>query len=100
MQEQILDGDSYRLEFWKKVLRPLEIFSLVLLGISFIFGPLRQATMGYRVFAGVLTGVVFQTLQDISGLSSLVFGFSPLMAVLCPMLVCALLGSYFLSKVR
>ncbi len=100
LSEQEVDNRSYWLSFWKKIARPLEIFSLILIAISFVFGPLRQVTMGYRIFSGVIVGVVFQTIQDISGASSLVFGFSPLLAVLVPILACCAIGLGLLSRVR
>lgn len=49
---------SYWLAFWTKVLQPLVTAALVLMAISFIFGPLRSATLGQRVFTGVLVGFV------------------------------------------
>ena len=39
---------------------------LVLVAMSFIFGPLREGTMGARVFIGVIVGVVFRISQDFS----------------------------------
>jgi len=98
--EQSLENDAHQLEFWRKLLKPLEIFSLVLVAVSFIFGPLRQTSMGYRVFAGVVTGIVFKTAQDIFASTSIVFGFNSLLAVLLPILVCACLGLVVISRVR
>ena len=93
-------ADEYRLALWQKALQPLAIASLVMIAISFIFGPLRQTTMGYRIFTGVIVGIVFRTSQDLLGPSSLLFGFSPLFAVLTPILVCMGIGLFMLSRAR
>lgn len=94
------DSGRYWLEFWKKLLQPLTIASLVMVAISFIFGPLREVTTGLRVFTGVIVGIVFQTLQDMLGPSSLVFGFSPFIAVLLPILMCFAIGWWLLRRAR
>ncbi|VXB57668.1 LPS export ABC transporter permease LptG [Pseudomonas sp. 8AS] len=96
--EQGLNNGSYWLAFWTKVLQPLVTAALVLMAISFIFGPLRSVTLGQRVFTGVLVGFVFRIAQDLLGPSSLVFGFSPLLAVLVPTLICAGAGFVLLRR--
>jgi len=100
LRDQHIENNDYSLAFWKKSLEPLATASLVLIAISFIFGPLRSVTMGQRVFTGVMFGVVFFLSQRLFGPSSLVFGFSPLVAVLFPILVCAGIGLYLLRRSR
>ena len=73
--------------------------SLVLLAISFVFGPLRSATMGSRVFVAISIGLVFTIMQRMMGPASLLYGFSPLVAVLVPIMICLLLGIFLLRRV-
>jgi lipopolysaccharide export system permease protein len=89
---------TYWLAFWTKALQPIKVLSLVLIAVSFVLGPLREATMGFRIFAGVVTGIVFQTSQQMLGPSSVVFGFSPFWAVMAPALVCILIGLVLLRR--
>ncbi|MFT6389244.1 MAG: lipopolysaccharide export system permease protein [Cellvibrionaceae bacterium] len=100
LQEQSIDSGRYQLSFWSKVLQPFAIISLVLIAVSFIFGPLREVTMGYRIFSGVVVGIVFQLTQKLLGPVSLVYGFSPLIAVLIPITVCFFLGFFLLFRNR
>ena len=79
-------------------MQPLVTAALVLMAISFIFGPLRSVTLGQRVFTGVLVGFVFKIGQDLLGPSSLVFGFPPLLAVLIPSAICAIAGLLLLRR--
>ncbi|KRW62542.1 LPS export ABC transporter permease LptG [Pseudomonas sp. TTU2014-080ASC] len=99
LADQGLNNSQYWLSFWTKVLQPLVTAALVLMAISFIFGPLRSVTLGQRVFTGVLVGFVFRIAQDLLGPSSLVFGFSPLFAVLVPAGICAVAGLLMLRRV-
>lgn len=93
-----LNNGRYWLAFWVKVLQPLVTVALVLMAISFIFGPLRSVTLGQRVFTGVLVGFTFRIAQDLLGPSSLVFGFSPLFAVLVPAGICGVAGLWMLRR--
>ena len=95
---QGLDSGRYWLAFWTKLAQPLVTAALVLLAISFIFGPLRSVTLGQRIFTGVLVGFVFRIGQDLLGPSSLVFGFSPLLAVAVPALICLGIGLILLRR--
>mgnify|MGYP000899094372 FL=1 len=98
LADQGLANGRYWLAFWTKILQPLVTAALVLMAISFIFGPLRSVTLGQRVFTGVLVGFVFKIGQDLLGPSSLVFGFPPLLAVLIPAAICALAGLVMLRR--
>ena len=98
LADQGLANGRYWLAFYTKIFQPLVTVALVLMAISFIFGPLRSVTLGQRVFTGVLVGFTFRIAQDLLGPSSLVFGFSPLFAVLVPAGVCALAGVWLLRR--
>ena len=99
LDRQKISSSQYWLSFWKKLLQPLATISLVLIAVSFIFGPLREATMGYRLFAGVIVGILFQMAQNLLAPASLVYGFPPLIAVVLPIFCCSLWGFLSLRKV-
>lgn len=98
LAEQGLNNSPYWLAFWKKMLQPLATMALVFVAISFVFGPLRSVTLGQRVFTGVLVGFSFRILQDLLGPSSLVFGFSPLIAVLLPIALLFVMGAVLMRR--
>lgn len=98
LDKQGLDSSDYKLIFWEKALQPLSTLSLVMIAISFVLGPLRQVTMGFRVFVGVIVGLVFQTSQKLLGPTSLIFGFSPMFAVLIPIVFCFFTGWFLLRR--
>lgn len=100
LSKQNLDSSEYELAFWQKALQPLATMSLVMIAISFILGPLRQVTMGFRVFVGVIVGLVFQTSQQLLGPVSIIWGFSPMLAVLIPILSCFLIGGILIKRAQ
>jgi lipopolysaccharide export system permease protein len=98
MASQNLSSRPHQLELWGKLLQPLAIFSLVLIAVSFVFGSLRSVPMGQRVLVGIIVGLVFKFSQDLLGPASTVYGFSPLVAVLTPILACILVGGWLLRR--
>lgn len=96
--EQDLNAANYWLAFWKKVLMPLGTAVMVMVAISFIFGPLRSVTMGFRVFTGLIVGLLFKYMQDLLGPMSVVFGFNPVIAILLPIAINAVVGVVLMRR--
>ncbi|MDH7943590.1 LPS export ABC transporter permease LptG [Pseudohongiella sp. SYSU M77423] len=94
-----LDSSSYYLAFWKKLMQPLATLSLVLLAVSFVFGPLREATMGHRVFVAIAISLVFTIVQRTIEPVTLLYGISPFLAALLPVLLCVSIGVVLLRRV-
>ena len=46
LRKQGLMYRDVELAFWRKVLQPLAVAGLVLVAMSFIFGPLREGSLG------------------------------------------------------
>ncbi|ASP40953.1 LPS export ABC transporter permease LptG [Bacterioplanes sanyensis] len=98
VKDQGLNADNYLLSFWRKVTQPLSTLALVLLGISFIFGPLRSVTPGYRIFTGILVGLVYKYAEELLAPASIVFGFAPLWASVVPIVLCTLAAVLLLRR--
>ncbi len=95
-----LDSTAHFLAFWKKLLQPLSTLVLVLVAVFFVFGPLREATMGFRVFVALSVGLVFTIAQRIMEPVSLLFGISPLLAAALPILLFAIFGWTLLRRIN
>jgi lipopolysaccharide export system permease protein len=98
MQAQGLSSAKFELGYWQKAFQPLATLALVLVAISFIFGPLRESTMGMRIVSGLVIGIVFKFVQDLLSPASIVFGFSPIIAVTLPIVVCFVAGYFLLRR--
>ncbi|SFX21430.1 LPS export ABC transporter permease LptG [Marinospirillum alkaliphilum] len=88
----------YWLAFWQKVLLPITVFAVVLLGASFTFGPLRSVPAGTRVFHGIIIGLSVKFAQDLLGPSALLWGFTPALAVLLPAAFCTVWGLWQIRR--
>lgn len=100
LKRQGLETADYMLSFWQKLLMPAATIGMVLIAISFVFGPLREVTMGLRVAAGVVAGLIFHYGQQFFGHLSLVFRTEPLLAAGLPPVLCLILGVWLLLRVR
>lgn len=94
-----LDAGYYQLLYWKKILQPFSVIAMVLLGIPFVFGPLRSASMGLRMVTGIVLGFMFYLANEIFGPLSLVYHLPPLIAAVLPLVLMGLLGAYLMKKV-
>lgn len=91
---------KYELAFWKKVAAPFSMIALVVVACSFVFGPLRQQSMGFRLVIALFTGLGFYYLQDFMGYASLVYSPSPAWFVFLPVLCLLAIGGYLLHRMR
>ncbi len=100
LQEQQLEAAEYQLTFWQKILQPLAILGMVLIAISFIFGPLREVPMSLRLTTGIIAGLLFHYGQQFVGHMSMVFHVSPVAAAAAPPVLCCILGVWLLLRIR
>ena len=88
---------EHEVALWKKLLSPFAMLSLVLVACSFVFGSLRNQSLGYRIVIALLFGLIFSYLQDLVGFVSLSTGLSPFGMVILPIIASAMLGVYLIK---
>jgi lipopolysaccharide export system permease protein len=89
---------QYEFAFWQRVFQPLTTIVMICLGVPFIFGSLRDSTMGYRMMMGILIGFGFYMLNQFFGPFSMVYQFPPLLAAIFPTLIFALAGWWMMVR--
>jgi len=92
------NSSRYELALWRKVFQPLNVAVMLLLALSFIFGPLRSVTMGARIILGILTGFSFFLFDRLFGSISLVYEIPAVMGAFAPTLVFFLIAMRLLTK--
>ncbi len=78
------DASRYELAFWRKMTQPFSIAVMMLMALSFIFGPLRSVTMGARILSGVVAGFTFYISSEFFGPLSLVYNIPPTIGAIMP----------------
>ncbi len=92
------DAGRYTLALWRKIFQPLSIAVMLLMALSFVFGPLRSVTMGARVIMGVLAGFGFFISNEVFGTFSLVYQIPPIVGAVAPSIVFAAIAGYMLKR--
>ncbi|MFU8784283.1 LPS export ABC transporter permease LptG [Aliidiomarina sp.] len=100
LQANRQDSSRYELAFWRKVVVPFTVTVMLLVALSFIFGPLRSTTMGARILLGVITGFSFHVFNEVFAPISQVYNIPPLLAALLPGMVFATAALYILTRDR
>ena len=92
------DPSRYELAFWRKIMQPLTVAVMLLVALSFIFGPLRSVSMGARIMMGVFTGILFFISNEVLGSLSLVYQLPPVLGAMMPSLVFVSVAWYIIGK--
>lgn len=95
-----LDSASYRLSLWRKLVAPFTVVAMMLFAVPFVLGPLRNTGAGQRLLVGVLIGVGFYVINEVSASLGQLFAWPPLLAAGLPTALLAAFGLYRLSSAR
>lgn len=98
LQQNGQEASRYELAYWRKVLQPVTVAAMLLLALSFIFGPLRSVTMAARVLLGILTGFGFYMSNEVFGPLALVYQLPPLAGAAVPSLLFIAISLYFMRR--
>ncbi|GBU14278.1 lipopolysaccharide export ABC permease [Enterobacterales bacterium] len=94
------ESKRYQLNMWSKIFSPLSVAVMMLMALSFIFGPLRSVPMGVRVVTGICFGFLFYVLDQIFGPLSLVYSIPPVLGALLPSGLFLVISIFLLLKKR
>lgn len=92
------DAKNYQLRFWEKIFKPFSVAVMMLMALSFIFGPLRSVSMGIKVITGVSFGFAFYLCDRIFGPFSIVYNIPTVIAALLPSILFLLISLYLLNR--
>lgn len=92
------DTSRYELAFWRKVLLPTTVVVMMLLALSFVFGPLRSVTMGARLVMGIVAGFTFYISNELFGPLSLVLELPAVLGAIAPSLLFLSVTIYLLKR--
>ena len=101
LKETGQDPKRFEIAFWRKIYQPISMAVMMLLAISFVFGPLRSSAMGTKLFIGIIAGFVFYVSNITFGNMTLVFAWIPtFIGALIPSLICLTIVWWLLAKKR
>lgn len=92
-------SQTFELAFWSRLINPLVVFVMLMVSIPFVVGVRRGISMGGRMMAGIIIGIMFNIFDKIAGHLGLVYGFDPMIMAMLPSIVVFLSAVYAVSRV-
>jgi lipopolysaccharide export system permease protein len=80
-------------------MRPLTLITMIILAIPFVFGSLRNSTLGRKIFMGVTISLLFELSSRIGGMLSLRFDLNHLLSASLPTTVVFVVAMLLLYRV-
>lgn len=81
------DSDRYELALSLKLLAPFATAVMLLLAVPFVFGTLRSVSIGQRVLAGFMVGLLFHLLNQTFSHMGLAYDMNPLFSAVMPIVL-------------
>ncbi len=98
LRDNSQDASLYEVAFWGKIITPLVVLVMLLLSIPFVFGSLRTAGVGQRVFAGSVVGISFLLANKAFAHMAVVYQLDPLFASALPVLAVLGLALWYMRR--
>ena len=98
--DNALSSERFELEFWKHFTTPLSTLVMLILAAPLVFGFQRNAGAGQRIFIGILIGITYLLLDRIISRTGLVYGLSPMLSALLPLVLFSAIGLLMLRRVK
>jgi lipopolysaccharide export system permease protein len=94
--------DTVRAEraLWRKITVPFTVLAMTFFAVPFVFGSLRDSGMGQRLFVGVLIGVGFFVVNEVSLSLAQLFQWPVIFGAGLPSAVLVVIGYWRLRRAR
>jgi lipopolysaccharide export system permease protein len=79
--------DRFEIAFWSKLFYPLVILVMMALALPFAYLHVRSGTMSFKVFSGIMIGVIFYTMNKLFSHLGLLNTWPPVVVAALPGLV-------------
>jgi lipopolysaccharide export system permease protein len=92
------DPARYELALARKLMMPILTGIMMLLALSFVFGPLRSSSMGAKIMLGVVAGFSYYILDQVLGSMSLVYGVPPYLSAAIPSILVLGIAFFLINR--
>lgn len=97
LRDNDLDTTAYAATLARKVVTPFTVMAMMLFAVPFVLGPLRNTGAGQRLLVGVLVGLVFYVINEVTSNTGQLYGWNPLVSASAPTLAFLLFALWRLT---
>ena len=94
-----LSADAYEVELYSRLMKPFTLIAMIILSIPFVFGSLRDSTLGRKIFLGVVISLFFELSSRMGGMLSLRFDLNHLLSASLPTVTVFVIAMLMLYRV-
>lgn len=92
LSDQEQASQQYKIRFWRKALYPLACFVMMALALPFAYMHARSGSVSLKVFGGILLGISFVLLNNLTGFIGVLSGLTPWAVAATPSLLYLLMS--------
>jgi lipopolysaccharide export system permease protein len=98
LSDNKLNSGIYKVELYKRAIKPITLVAMILLAMLFVFGSTRDVSLGRKIFFGVSLGLSFEMLSRIGGAMALSLDFNPMISAVLPTTVVMVIAIILLIR--
>lgn len=98
LRDNELESARFALAFWNKIATPVSTLVMLLIALPIVFGPVRAAGVGQRIFVGSVVGVSYLLVAELFSHIGIVYGVPAPLAVLAPPTLFAVAGALLMRR--
>lgn len=100
LKENNQQSEKYELAFWRRIVKPLVTFVMLLVSVPFVIGVKRGVSLGARMMVGALLGMGFNIIDRMTGDLALAYDLNPLVMAALPSSMVLIAALFALTRVR
>ena len=89
---------AFEVELYKRIIKPITLIAMLLFSMLFIFGSLRDSSLGKKIFLGVMVSLFFELASRLGGMLSLRFDYNPLLSASIPTAIVLVIAFILLRR--
>jgi lipopolysaccharide export system permease protein len=91
---------NYEVAFWSKIVAPFVLLTMLIVSVPFVVGPMRNVSIGQRVFVGTLFGISFFLINRSFAFLAVVYELNPPLIVSLPTILCLMLAAWMFRRLH
>jgi lipopolysaccharide export system permease protein len=91
----VLQAAEYQYQYWQRIFQPIASLVMIFIAILIVLGTRNSSALGMRIVIGIVVGFIFFISNAFLGHLSIVYQLPPFFAALLPLILFALLGTFY-----
>ncbi len=100
LKENNQQSKKYELAFWRRIVKPIVTFVMLLVSVPFVIGVRRGVSLGARMMVGALLGMGFNIIDKMTGNLALAYDLNPMIMAALPSSLVLMVAAFAIIRLR